>query len=890
MAFNKARALEEAEKLAAQNKVSASIKRYEDIFQRDRSDLSLLNTLGDLYVREKNLSKALEYFNRLGDAYMREGFNLKGIAILRKVVKLDPQAAPAASKLAELYSLQGLTSEARPLLIKAANIYLQAKEEEQAVESLYRLVNLDSANLVYRTRLADVLLQMGRSDEAANLYLEMFDTLLAKGDLEGGEKALEKITQVVPEDPRLLELRARLCLGREDSQGAIDVLTSGSESGLPAEPSQRKLLLQAYVASGDLDKAEELALEMYRSGSRDFAPLERFCDACIEKGDFDRATGPLNSIADDMIKGDSVQPLLDTLRKIQSADSTHLATLELLRRVYTEREEEQGLPEVLETLGHEYTRAEKLEEAREVLEQLVRIEPQHEEPRQLLRQVLEKLGVDPTMAMQPEALAAEGMAFSPGEEPPAGDSTIEAVAAEAFENSELYARYRMMDKAVAELEKVLALQPDHIETHERLIETCYPNEIKRAIKAARALQDIYTQRQDSDKAQKYRELAEKYSREAPQAAAALAAEGPSEAPAKTQEFEVSQDTPAEEASARPEPVPESGIKEMDLSQDVGDLFGEAAEAPAETVTGTGAEAFNASKADEEIQFYLGQQLFSEARQELETLEQKFPGNSGVAALRDKTVEFISKAEKAAATPLAEVADGAPVEAVQGKVGTAQVGATPVPEAARAAEAGASAGFLEQLAGEVEAGLKGVADAASASEVGAKPAAQAAQAAPSAAAEAPAPAGPLSDLLEELELGEEEPVSKADVETHYNLGIAFREMGLLDEAISEFQKVVQNVSKKATEFPPNFLQSCHLLALCFMEKEMPRVAVKWYQRALEIPELESETILALYYDLGLAYEQGSDIPAALESFTEVYSQNIDYRDVAERIQSLQKKSS
>ncbi|MEE8256756.1 MAG: tetratricopeptide repeat protein, partial [Acidobacteriota bacterium] len=343
-------------------------------------------------------------------------------------------------------------------------------------------------------------------------------------------------------------------------------------------------------------------------------------------------------------------------------------------------------------------------------------------------------------------------------------------------------------------------------------------------------------------------------------------------------------------------VPESGIKEMDLSQDFGDFFGGAAEAPVETEAVTEPEVFNPSQAEEEIQFYLGQQLFAEARQELETLEQKFPGNSEVAALRDKTEEFISKAEAEAATPPAEVAAEAPVEVVleqeapaEPSLAPAQAEATPEPEAARPAEAGEGTGFLEQLAGEVEAGLKGVADAASASEVGAKaPAAQAAPAASSAAAEAPA--GPLSDLLEELELGEEEPVSKADAETHYNLGIAFREMGLLDEAISEFQKVVQNVAKNATEVPPNFLQSCHLLALCFMEKEMPRVAVKWYQRALEIHKLESETILALYYDLGLAYEQGSDIPAALESFTEVYSQNIDYRDVAERIQSLQKKSS
>ena len=866
----------------------ASIKRYEDVFRRDRSDLSLLNTLGDLYVRERNLPKALEYFNRLGDAYMREGFNLKGIAILRKVIKLDPKAAPAASKLAELYSLQGLTSEARPLLLKAANIFLQAREEEQAVDSLYRLVNLDSGNLVYRTRLAEVLSQMGRSDEATNLYLEMFDALLAKKDLEGSEKALKKISQDVPNDPRLPELKARICLEREDFQGAIDVLTSGSESELPAGPSQRKLLMQAFIAVGDLDKAEELGLEVYRSGSQDAAPLERFCDACIDKGDFDRATGPLKAVADDMIKSGSVQPLLDILRKIQAADSTHLVTLELLRRVYAEKETEQGLPEVLETLGHEYTRAERLEEAREVLEQLVRLEPQHEEPRQLLRQVLEKLGVDPTVALQSAELAEEGLAFAPGEEQPAEAASFEAVAREAFENSDLYARYRMEDKAVAELDKVLALQPDHVETHERLLEICYPNKAQRAIQAARALQDIYTQRQDSDQARKYQELAEKYSREAPEAAAALAAA--SEAPAKAQEFEISEASPEGEAAVEPGPVPESGTKEMDLSQDFGDLFGAAVEAPAvqEAVPEQEREAFIAPQAEEEIQFYLSQQLFAEARQALETLEQKFSGDSELAALREKTEEFISKAE--AATPSEEVVAEAPHEVVQEKgpppeppAVPAQVEANAAPEAAPPAGPGGEAGFLEQLAEEVQAGLEGVAGAASASETALQePAAQVAQAASN--------AGPLSDLLEELEIGEEEPLSKGDAETHYNLGIAFREMGLLDEAVSEFQKVVQKVAKNATEFPPNFLQSCHLLALCFMEKKMPRVAVKWYQRALEIPDLESETILALHYDLGLAYEQGSDIAAALESFTEVYSQNIDYRDIAERIQSLQKKSS
>ncbi len=133
---------------------------------------------------------------------------------------------------------------------------------------------------------------------------------------------------------------------------------------------------------------------------------------------------------------------------------------------------------------------------------------------------------------------------------------------------------------------------------------------------------------------------------------------------------------------------------------------------------------------------------------------------------------------------------------------------------------------------------------------------------------------------------EAPTQGDDPETHYNLGVAFREMGLLDEAIGEFQKVVKGAGKG--KYPPNFLQACSLLAVCFMDKKMPAVAVKWYQRALEAPDLDEESVLALQYDLGMAYELAGDTRTALERFTEVYSQNIDFRDVADKIRTLQQK--
>jgi tetratricopeptide (TPR) repeat protein len=76
----------------------------------------------------------------------------------------------------------------------------------------------------------------------------------------------------------------------------------------------------------------------------------------------------------------------------------------------------------------------------------------------------------------------------------------------------------------------------------------------------------------------------------------------------------------------------------------------------------------------------------------------------------------------------------------------------------------------------------------------------------------------------------------------------------------------------------------------MDKGMAPLAVRWYGRALETPDLDEEALLALQYDLGVAYEQAGDLPRALEKFAEVYAQNIDYRDVAEKIRTFQQKGS
>ena len=144
---------------------------------------------------------------------------------------------------------------------------------------------------------------------------------------------------------------------------------------------------------------------------------------------------------------------------------------------------------------------------------------------------------------------------------------------------------------------------------------------------------------------------------------------------------------------------------------------------------------------------------------------------------------------------------------------------------------------------------------------------------------------LSEMFGELrhELEEGGSPAEDDPETHYNLGVAFREMGLLDEAITELQKVCSAI-EKGHAFP-QVVQSYTWLAQCFLDKGVPEAAIRWYEKALNIPGLDNEARVAINYELGAACESAQDKPGALRHFTYVYGANIDYRDVAERIHAL-----
>src|SRR5258708_12974855 len=121
--FNKQKALSAAEKFVQQGKLQSAIAEYDKVLKHDAKDLTVNNTIGDLYARLGDIAKAIECFKTVGDAYAAQGFTVKGIAMYKKITKLRP-SVDGSLKLAELYTQQGLFNDARPQYLQPPQPFL----------------------------------------------------------------------------------------------------------------------------------------------------------------------------------------------------------------------------------------------------------------------------------------------------------------------------------------------------------------------------------------------------------------------------------------------------------------------------------------------------------------------------------------------------------------------------------------------------------------------------------------------------------------------------------------------------------------------------------------------------------------------------------------------
>ena len=137
----------------------------------------------------------------------------------------------------------------------------------------------------------------------------------------------------------------------------------------------------------------------------------------------------------------------------------------------------------------------------------------------------------------------------------------------------------------------------------------------------------------------------------------------------------------------------------------------------------------------------------------------------------------------------------------------------------------------------------------------------------------------ADMLKKFKQGVAENVEEEDHESHYDLGVAFKEMGLVDEAIAQFQKALRGTQKRARTF--------EALGQCFLEKKQLPVATTILQRALNEPGIGDEQLVGVLYLLGYIHESQSKNAEARAYYERVFAVDIQFRDVGERLNAVDK---
>ena len=794
MGFDKTKVIRAAEKFLAQGKIPAAIKEYEKIVGEDPDDFTTLNMLGDLYARSGDKQEAAKCFALIAEYYREQGFNLKAIAMYRKIDRLQPGSPEMAAKLAPLYEAQGQIVEARACYLVLVESYTRANQSQKSFEILRKIADLDPNNIEIRLKLADGFLREGFKTDAAEAFKQAGMQLFARKKFDRALEAYSKTLELVPEDREALS--GVVAAHRE--QGSADEAAEVLERALSTQPDDVELLsmlASTYIEAEDPRSAERATFELVR---RETTSYQRFVDVAqlyLKMNDPAAAVRIIASITEQLLAGGDNVRALELLNEALARNPEQIEALRVLFHIHTWHQDEEGMRFTLDRLAEAAHAAGLHDEERRALTHLIRLVPDDVS----YSQRLEELGGSLEDNADDQPLVAE----------PARDDVP------TFES------FMLMNEQAAQQET--------------------------------AQEEI--------------------------------------ASAPTMEFEWNSVAPEQEPQADPsasfadlndwtepsadsaEPAP-TNFNEFD--------FGAAATSRAAEKDGTGA---GSSKADREavlrqelesVDFYIAQGYADIALDTLGMIEQQFGASSEIETRREQLLQSGAAAQNP--TSEREPPAEAPVQTSEGVefTGSARYDvAEEVPEPSAESSDELDAAF-QNLAGATEQGSA------------AQPPATKEAKPPAASAPAKPGIDPgLAAVFDEFRTAVEDEAGTPtddDYETHYNLGLAYKEMDLVDEAVEEFQMAAGMVSPQ--DGTPRYLQCCNLLGHCFMQKGIPRLAAMWFQKGLDAPGHTEDEYQALRYELGTAYEQMGELDKAIDVFTEVYGINISYRGVAEKLRELQ----
>jgi tetratricopeptide (TPR) repeat protein len=891
MAIDRTKIQKQAESFVASGRIDRAIDEFLKLLDDKPNDLLMMNRVGDLYVQSGKTRDAIDMFKRAGTGYERDGFIPKATAVFKKARRSAPDDADVATRLADLYRQTNMIKDAIQIHIEMAEQFTKKGLLKRALEEFAQVVELDPKNLKNKVKLADLYNKEGMKERAASIYLEVAEALAIEQMHSEAYQILER-AKTMTATPQVFLTQSRLCVIQKDLTGAVMHLREGLAAN-PRSPEILEALAEVEIQSKNPDKALEALGQIPQLPEKAMVLCERALREMAKSGRADEGLKLFKPLGREFARRGMGETASKALRNAMQSFFTAEAWLQLA--------------DIAHQSGNKQERVDALRRAYEEAKLTG-----EENLAATVEEQLRNLGVtEEQLALPPKAPAPPppspaATETSPGYEHTEIDPVRRMQIQQLQRDAENFVRARFMDKAQEAFSSILALDPTNREAIDRIADIIKASGKMTAVQmhyariaerlATIGCRDMALEMLDKAEAlfpgstrlhrrtlgllevQPRPPLEEIQSQAIGLGAGTGFAAPPSEALTSDLDVLIALDEdrkgpgpeslpesaapmarpPLEEyefisratqgAGAIPPPLPTDSmdLNAADLQALLPDLEPLELEPLPFATTAPVAPAYipvplipeqelpaapveiddDLAATLSDIDFQLDYGSPEEAKIEIENALDTYPGHPELLNRLETTEEALhrlGREAKAAAQP--ELEESHSFFDLTDVLGDALL------ETGEGEEMHDATNVVEKIQS-------------------------------------------VDQLFNAFREGVEQQVKVDDYDTHYNLGIAYKEMMLLEPAVEEF--------KKAMSDPERTLECCSMLAICELAQGNFDAASEWLHQGIDAPGWPPEDSIGLRYDLGEILEQQGRREEALEQFRLVHEIDPEYREVAARL--------
>jgi tetratricopeptide (TPR) repeat protein len=855
----------------------------------DPGDLKVRSKLADIYTREGSSGKAVDEHIAIAEELHKKGHLAEALQVLEKGLKLDPSSSRLRSELARIHLVQRSYDKAAhyleealkgapndpQILSRLGEAHLGAKKIQEAEAIFKRLLALNPDDDDARAQMARVYLQQGQLDHAFDQLQPVVNRLLERKDAARAATLLQQIVQKNPSHAKSLQKLVDVYRAGQNETALVTTYSQLAEAYINQKDfGQAATALEALVQREPQNQQHRTKLDFVKSklGGR-AAPAPAGPSSVAEpmpeliEEEFDLSQGEAASNFDIGISPPAPAPVATAPGR-----TTRPAARPSIEASGPLSDDDKEFIEEHLGEGRVFRKYGLIDKAADQFEAVVARFPDNVDSRKELLEVYKEKGLNAKVAEQSLALAeifrlkgdvaaaesheaeaqrlAPEMAPPPPARAPAPAPTAAPAARPAANPAAPPAR---APKAPAADEGELMF-----EEHVAPIASTDEEEISLDVEESEAAAPAAAEDTSID-------LGVDVGGDEDLPARFFEDDAAAAAPPAHDELAI-ESSPADDLVLEEEPAPPPPpppLKAAPARPVAAKAPAAPAKAAAKAAPGGPVVPADLQRVLEEVEQYVSLGFIDDAKEALREVSARHPGHPAIQAQLTQLGLDLAEEPETAAAPAEES-----LEDSLGGLGGEEFPST---------DAEASVLFSEpaDAAADLSAGDSGL-DLSD--ELGELFGAQAAvEEDPTAGGSTDLGDAGLADIFKEFKKGVDKQLGKEDYDTRYNLGIAYKEMGLLDEAIAEFQLAAKDEAR--------LLECSSMLGICFMEKGMPKLAVKWFEKGLQAPGRNEEEYAGLRYDLAMAYEADGETKKALSLFTDLYGQDANFRDVAAKVREL-----